>query len=71
VTELREPKECPNIMLGDAFYRKSLTLGIAQASLALHSLTRDFQRRTICSPLSVGTGVAGTHGYYPVTPSAS
>ena len=22
-------------------------------------------------PISVGTGVAGTHGYYAVTPSAS
>ncbi len=33
------------MMLGDAFYRKSLTLGIVQASLTLHSLTRDFQRR--------------------------
>ena len=64
-TELREPKECPNMMLGDAFYRKSLTLGIVQASLTLHSLTRDFQSRIILLfELSVGSRHARTHGYY-------
>jgi hypothetical protein len=60
------------MMLGDSFYRKSLTLGIAQASLAPLSLTRDFQRRIIMLfELSVGTSDAGTHGYYTVTTSAS
>ena len=37
-----------------------------------HDVGRRFQRRIIfLFELSVGTGIAGTHGYYSVTLSAS
>ena len=39
----------PRLLCGNAFYRKSLTLGIVQASLTLLSLTRAFQRCSFVS----------------------